>query len=67
MEMLPQYAGCELHRHIVARERHHFGPERDMQGVKRGALETAGIARKHQGALVVPRADSLRNTSKPHL
>ena len=37
-----------LHRHVVAGERHHAGPARDMERMQRGLLERSG-SRGHDG------------------
>ncbi len=34
MQMLPEDARGVLHRHLIARERHHLAAERDMQAVE---------------------------------
>ena len=63
MQVLLQDAGGKLHRHLIARERHHFGARGDMQSVKRRAFQGAiGIARKHHGALAVGRDPSPERT-----
>ena len=59
MEVFPEHPGCVLHRHVIARERHHLAAARDMQRVQRGAFQLGWrgrlvVARKHQGALPVP-------------
>ena len=63
MEMLLQHAGRILHGHVIARERHHLGAERHMQRVKGRAFQgILVVARKHHGALAVPRDDSPTDT-----
>jgi len=50
MLVLPEHAGCVLYGHLVARERHHSGPKREMERVQgrafRGRLV---VACKHHG------------------
>ena len=54
VQVLGEDAGGILHRHLVARERHHPGAQLDVQVVKRGASErkTRGVA---HGVLQQPR------------
>ena len=42
MQMFLDDAGRVLHRHLVAREGHHLGAERDMQRVQRRRLQLGG-------------------------
>jgi hypothetical protein len=68
MLVLPEHAGCVLYGHLVARERHHSGPKREMERVQGRAFRGRFVvACKHHGPSRVPRADSLRKPSKPHL
>ena len=39
LQMLRQYAGGILHRHVIAGEGHHLGAELEMQIVERGAFQ----------------------------
>jgi hypothetical protein len=38
MEVLPEHAGGELHRHLIARERNHLAAARDMERVQGCAI-----------------------------
>ena len=38
MQVFPEHAGCVLHRHVIAGERHHFAAARHMEGVQRGVF-----------------------------
>ena len=55
MQVFPEHAGCELHRHLIAGERHHLAAAGRVQRVQRGGFQRGMVvARKHHWALVVP-------------
>ena len=39
MQMFPEHAGSELHRHVIAGKGHHLAAACDMQRVQRGAFQ----------------------------
>ena len=68
MQVFPQHAGGVLHRHLIARERHHLAAAGDMQRVQRRAFQR-GLGRRAQASRG-PRGFRGRfpeNPSKPHL
>ncbi len=72
VQMFLQHPGSVLHRHVVAGERHHFGPARQMQRVQWRLLQERrggrSIGRKHHGALTdLSRTIPSKDSEKPHL
>ncbi len=66
MQVFPEHAGCELHRHVIAGERHHLAAAGHMQRVQRGAFQLGlVVARKHHGALAVPEDNSSKTRRSP--
>jgi len=39
MQVFPEHAGSELHRHVIARKRHHLAAAGSMQRVQRGTFQ----------------------------
>ncbi len=66
MKVLLQHAGCILHRHVIAGERHHFAAAGEVQRMERGAFQgRIVVARKHHRALAVPGENSPKTCRSP--
>ena len=50
VQMFPEHAARVLHRHVIARERHHLAAALQMQRVERRFQKSCfGVVRKHRG------------------
>ena len=66
MQVLLQHAKPVLNGHVVARERHHAGAMRDVQIVKRSALEIVRVSGRglaHNGGSIALRRNRCTGTS----
>ena len=68
MQVFPEHAGGELHRHVVAGERHHLAAAGHVQRMQRGGFQ-CGFGRRAQASWDPrgSRGEFLENLSKPHL